>query len=159
MVFLQPICSYLHPSSAKAFAWSPPTHLISRTLHGKSTSHLQLVSPSEIQCYCPRPCQLHMSKIIHANIPCMKWYWTLKACPYLRKRLNYLEMTYNTVYIVDIVYCLGNGDKEKSLQKSNIDTLNPVFLSHLFFFLFTYSVRQQTVLQFCLFIVYSSAWS
>lgn len=67
-------------------------------------------------------------------------------------------MTYNTVYIVDIVYCLGNGDKEKSLQKSNIDTLNPVFLSRLFFFfLFTHSIRQQTVSQFCLFIVYSSA--
>lgn len=32
------------------------------------------------------------------------------------------------------MYCLGNGDKEKSLQKSNIDTLNPVFLAHLSFF-------------------------
>lgn len=59
-----------------------------------------------------------------------------ESLPHLCKRLNCLEMTYNTIYIVAIVYCLGNGDKQRSLQKSNIDTLNPVFLSHLFFFPF-----------------------
>lgn len=69
----------------------------------------------------PRPRPPQIPKSANAQIPYIKWY-ILFACSLHIYTLNHFHISYslqynaNIIQIVIILHCLGNNDKENSIQ-------------------------------------------